>query len=426
MLISFSVENWRSFRDKAEFSMAATKERQFVRRLMTVSRRPKVIRLLPTSAIFGGNAAGKSNLINAIAQARAFIIQRSEIIGDNAIRLAIPFALDKRCASKPSAFAFSILVNVGGKEKVFDYSFSVTREAVVDERLVRSDFNGNECVIFDRNAETGELFSDSSESDRIKFVLRGTRKDRLFLSNAVEQNVRELEPIFHWFRDCLHIVRPESKYIPVNELSGADSLNAFGSLLGQYDTGIKSVRLDSIPSGAIGLEGNLPSGVMFRIDLGQGRICMASNNGGEVACRELRAMHRDADGSDIQFSFADESDGTRRLVDILPMMQTLLNTSGHVFIVDELDRSIHPNLMERMLQDYLTALGEDSRSQLIFTTHDTNLLDQQTLRRDESWIVERAADGSSNLCAISDFRLRKDADIRKGYLIGRFGGVPRV
>lgn len=425
MLISFSVENWRSFRDRAEFSMVATREKHFVQRLMTIRRRPKVIRLLPASAVFGGNAAGKSNLVKAIAQAKAFIVQRSEIIGD-AIRLAVPFALDRRCSSKPSAFSFSILVNVGEKEQVFDYSFSVTKEAVVDERLVRSDFNGNECVIFDRNAERGELFSDSSESDRIMFVLRGTRKDRLFLSNAVEQNVRELEPVFNWFRNSLQIVRPESKYIPLNEFSGTESLKAFGDLLGQYDTGIRSVRLDSISSGAIGLEGNLPSGVMCRIDLGQGQICMASNDGGEVACRELRAMHRDVDGNDIQFSFADESDGTRRLVDILPMMQSLQNSSRRVFVVDELDRSIHPNLMERILQDYLSSIGEESRCQLIFTTHDTNLLDQQTIRRDEAWLVERDTDGASSLCAISDFRLRKDADIRNGYLIGRFGGVPRV
>lgn len=423
MLISFSVENWRSFRDRAEFSMVATKERHFSDRLMTIRRRPKVVRLLPTSAIFGGNASGKSNLVKAMEHARAFIVTRGGFIGEN-VSLYRPFALDKGCASKPSSFSFSILISVDGKERVFDYSFSVSRDAVVDERLVRSDIGGEEHIVFDRNTGKGELFDSSSERDRLDFILKGTRKNGLFLTNAFDQNVAGLSPVIEWFKNRLYIILPETRFIPLHEFEREERLNEFSDLLRQYDTGIQGVRLKEIQAGS--MERSLPPGMAVRLDGANGGICVATNTDGSVSCKELKSMHVDSDGDDVPFSFSEESDGTRRLVDIVPMIQKLRAGNGCVFVVDELDRSIHPNLMERMLQDYLGSIDGGYRGQLIFTTHDSNLLDQRTIRRDEAWVVERDLDGASSICAVSDFRLRKDADIRNGYLIGRFGGVPRV
>jgi AAA15 family ATPase/GTPase len=433
MLLSFSVENWRSFRDRATFSMIASAEKNFKDRTMKVSGRP-IVRLLPTAAIFGGNASGKSNLVSAIASARKFIVGGNPKM-DGQTGFDAPFRLDAESLGKPTRFSFVMLVNIKEKPRVFEYTFGVTQTAVTEEKLIQRDFSGNQKVIFHRELPEGgkEKFEGIlAQNERIQFVFAGTRRDALFLRNAYFQNVAEIEPVVKWFSDSLHVIGPEMKYCDENILKKQDRLKEFADILDKYDTGISGVTLEEAPPAAAGIASFMLEREGFfngprRMDIfGRGEVIFASEKGGSVECKELKTLRSAKDGQPVKFSFSDESDGTRRLVDIIPICQSLAHEPGSVFIVDELDRRLHPNLVESIVRDYLSGIEENSRAQLIFTTHDANLMDQRTLRRDEIWLVERGQDGASELFSLMDFDARKDENIRKAYLIGRFGGIPRV
>jgi uncharacterized protein len=139
-------------------------------------------------------------------------------------------------------------------------------------------------------------------------------------------------------------------------------------------------------------------------------------------------FHPKADGTEVKFEIRQESDGSQRVIDLLPAFLELSSqTAGKVFIIDEVDRSLHTLLTRRLLDAYLASCSTETRTQLLFTTHDVLLMDQQLLRRDEMWVAERDANGASSLLSISEYKdVRYDKDIRKSYLQGRLGGVPRI
>jgi AAA15 family ATPase/GTPase len=134
------------------------------------------------------------------------------------------------------------------------------------------------------------------------------------------------------------------------------------------------------------------------------------------------------DGTEIPFEIRQEADGSRRIIDLLPAFLDLSNPgSKRVTIIDELDRSLHTLLTRHMIESYLSCCTPESRSQLLLTTHDALLMDQQLFRRDEIWVAERDVEGNSTLTPFSEFRdVRYDKDIRKSYLRGRLGGIPHL
>ncbi len=434
MLVSFSVENWRSFRDKLTFSMIASAENNFKDRTLKISKRP-IVRLLPIAAIFGGNASGKSNIVSAVQAARRFILGRRRLDGQTGFDS--PFRLEEDCIKKPTRFSFVILVNITKeKTRVFEYSFGVTQTTVTEEKLIQNNFSGSQELIFQRWIDSSgnvKFEGPLSKNKRNRFVFDGTRRNALFLTSAYSQNVAEIEPVFKWFRESLHIVTPEMNYVDKNILNNQERLEEFSEILDKYDTGISGVTLEDAPPSTAGLAAFMLETEMFsngprRMDLFErrGEVIFASEKSGSIECKELKTLRRTKEGTPVKFSFSDESDGTRRLVDIIPICQSLAHEPGSVFIVDELDRRLHPNLVESIVLDYLSGIDESSRSQLIFTTHDANLMDQRPLRRDEIWLVERGRDGVSELFSLAEFKARKDENIRKSYLVGRFGGIPRV
>jgi AAA15 family ATPase/GTPase len=155
-------------------------------------------------------------------------------------------------------------------------------------------------------------------------------------------------------------------------------------------------------------------------------ISVRKENGAIIA-RRLAPIHQNERGEEIPFNFSDESDGTRRLFDLLPAFLHLEDNLPEVFVIDELDRSLHSLLTRNLLEHFLDMRAESSQSQLVFTTHDTQLMTQDIFRRDELWVTERDQSGASKLVAFSEFKdVRKDKDIRKSYLQGRLGGIPKI
>lgn len=423
MLLRFSVSNWMSFRDETTLDMVATREKQHPNHLTKIS--PPSVNLLPVAAIYGGNASGKSNLVKALHFVEQFVTDPPKPDAPIPVR---PFRLERNADSLPTSFTISFLA----EDSVYEYSFSLNTRKVLREELKRIDTR--EETIFRRQSESEEFFLDpkTQNHDQQMFAFRGTHDNQLFLSNSVSQKLKEFTPVYDWF-DSLRLVFPESTFSNLFGITGEEHPlhDKFVATMSRLDSGIASLRQTNfLPESALPKE--LVEMLLAELEEGQTSDVMTGTSlrkvNGTIVGQRLTPVHRNENGEDIPFSLNEESDGTRRLFDILPAFLLLDESEPYVFIIDELDRSLHPLLTMRLLQSYLEINRKGpSRVQLIFTTHDVNLLTQDLFRRDEIWITERDSAGASKLLAFSEFKdVRKDKDIRKSYLQGRMGGVPRI
>ena len=155
---------------------------------------------------------------------------------------------------------------------------------------------------------------------------------------------------------------------------------------------------------------------------------MITRKDGELIAKRLVAFHPKSDGTEVRFEIHQESEGSQRVIDLLPaFLELSAQTLQKVYVIDEIDRSLHPLLIRQLLEEYLSNCSRETRSQLLLTTHNVMLMDQQLLRRDEMWVTERDGAGVSSLFSFSEYKdVRYDKDIRKSYLQGRMGGIPRI
>jgi len=253
--------------------------------------------------------------------------------------------------------------------------------------------------------------------------------------------------VWDWFARRLNIIHPESMYMHLLARINADAVfsRAMSSGLTRADTGISEVRLEemkleALPVGADQLTGLLEAlrekGGTFVIDVvGADQTILSLTDEGEPTARRLVTVHEREDGpapeqhSSFTLPLQEESDGTQRFMNLLPILSQLRDkNSRSVFVVDELENSMHPKLTEDFISSFLEGLGADDRCQLIFTTHEIQLMRSDLLRRDEIWLADKV-DGQSRLTRVSDFAgigVRKDADLLSFYMSGRLGGVPRI
>jgi len=429
MLISFSVENWLSFRDRATFSMVAGREKQHLERVPHIEKYK--MRLLPIAAIYGGNASGKTNLFKALSFARNLIVKGTQ---PEAMIPVEPFRLDPAFTKKPTLLTFELFVG----DRCYEFGFGVTREQVVEEWLLEI-LKTTEKELYRRKA--GEIaFAPELEKDKfLGFAFQGTRDNQLFLTNAVNQKVDRFKPIYNWFRDSLVMIAPDSRFEPFERFFQEEHplYSHMNLTLSHLDTGISHLGGEKVAFESLALPENLkaklreeiPEGVTVRL-LGEPahERCAITRRNGEIEARKLVTFHTDSGGDDIRFEMKQESDGSQRVIDLIPVfLELAAENSSKIFVIDEIDRSLHTLLTRELLVAYLDACTADTRSQLLFTTHDVLLMDQKLFRRDEMWVTERDSLGCSSLLAFSDYRdMRYDKDIRKSYLQGRLGGVPRI
>ncbi|MCK5132143.1 MAG: ATP-binding protein [Candidatus Sabulitectum sp.] len=428
MLISFSVENWMSFRDRVSFSMIASRERQHGERVSRVNKYP--IRILPVAAIYGGNASGKTCFFKAINFAKDLIVRG--IQPDSLIPVET-FRLDSFTSERPSRFEFELLIN----DTVYEYCFTVTRKKVLEEKLTKIN-STSESVLFNRTVDSMK-FSNSMADDRtLFFVNEGTRENQLFLTNSVSQNVDTFRPIYDWFKKNLVLIAPDSRFEPFEQfLDESNPLYAImNNLLPELDTGIirlagEDVSFESLPfpeSMKVNLQKDLQEGIAVRIVSSMNERYIVQRKNGNLIAKRLVAYHRKSDGTEVRFEIYQESDGSQRLIDLLPAFLDLASQSSErIYLIDELDRSLHSQLTTRLLEVYLANCNQESRMQLVVTTHDLLLMDQQLFRRDEMWVTERDPSGVSSLISFGEYKdVRYDKDIRKSYLQGRMRGVPHL
>ncbi len=438
MLIRFGVQNFRSFEGDALFSMIPGRAQQHADHIL----RPAQVdfELLPMALLYGANASGKSNLVRAMAFARNLIVNGTRPKQTLDVQ---PFRLCKNPDAVPSRFEFEFIA----AGQAYAYGFVLDQHRIQEEwlYLIQREKEVEE-VIFERKTDKEGVikatFSEKRlgdvEEQFLQFVARGTRPNQLLFSELIENNVVALDRVDRWFRHVLTIVFPDSRFAGVE--IGVHADHEFAQALAQFlhglHTGIDEVRLKDVDIDSLGFPSNLLA--ELKLELGQE---LKGNNGESASAyvvleapqKQRYMFRRVADNGiagyslatvrhvsdqEIVFELSEESDGTQRLLDLFPVLHA---SENKVFVIDELERSLHPNLVRQFIQVFLNSAGDN---QLIVTTHESTLLDLSLLRRDEIWFVEKSPKGASILYSLEEFKIRHDLDIRKGYLQGRFGAIP--
>ena len=440
MLVQFSVENFLSFDENQVFSMTATAGDQHPTHLVTEAPQ-KAASLLRLAALYGANGAGKSNLIQAIRFAKNLIVEGTR--GSQAIAVR-PFKLG-RGITRPSKFEFVIWA----RGVLYNYGFRLSASHILEEWLFATPHK-KEVLFFERTTspegkaaiKTGTALTgrNSKQKQFFEFVAQGTRQNQLFLTQAVENNVAELRPLFDWFEHTCLVLSAEatSRDVEGRAHTYPEVIGFLSHFLCAADTGIENVITEEVPfdferfvpempnaqrEDIRSIIARMPKDFMTTVRSADGeRYALKPGNQGEPILIRFDLQHRGKAGN-ISFEIREESDGTQRLIHLLPALHSFHEDAERVVIIDELDSRLHPLVARLVVQ---AALAGGQKSQLIFATHDTNLLDLDLLRRDEIWFVEKDKGGASHIYSLAEFKMRPDLKIEKGYLNGRFGAIPFI
>ncbi|MBM3179916.1 MAG: ATP-binding protein [Chloroflexi bacterium] len=432
MLIRFRVSNFLSFKDEVEFSMIPGRVRkQHPNHIISGGSGRNDVDLLRAGVVYGANASGKSNLVHTLGFTKALITQGVKARKPIPVT---PFKLDKATLNLPSKFEFEIRCG----EKDYLYGFEIDNERVHSEWLHQIK-KTTTVLIFERktddkketSVEFGNLNLETKKDvEFLGYVARGTRLNQLFLSESIDREVTYFEDVYNWF-DQLMVIYPESRFgmdLSVDSKHTSDMvkyLKKFGTGVCGFDLQ-KVVAESEFPKELLkditkDLKPGEKTGVMN--SMGGQRYLITKNKNGELATAKFVLKHRMVDcNGEVPFDTEDESDGTIRLMDLLPIL-TVPDDKPRVFVIDELDRSLHPNLCYQLIDEFLTS---PNQNQLIVTTHEANLLTFDLLRRDEIWFVEKNKQSSSVAYSLEEFTPRYDNDVQKGYLLGRFGAIPFI
>ena len=253
-------------------------------------------------------------------------------------------------------------------------------------------------------------YFNQEEIDFLNFIAKATRSNQLFLTNAVQLNMVKLRPLYDWFESKLTVISPNSEFISIQRLADpGDVLSEHAiklmRILGAGIDHFETVKLADIDSS---LPKKLLSGIKQKMsrpdDVNGSNDIIVRMENDELVFEKLLAIHKNLHGENIRFQLSEESNGTKRLLDLIPALAKLKKGQGTVFVIDELDRSLHTQLPEWLQKYFLDVCHADSRNQLIFTTHDVNILTQDIFRRDELWGIDKNPDGAPILYSFRDFR----------------------
>jgi len=412
MLIEFSVSNFRSFRDKQTFSMVAAprlKKRGNV--FKPDVKGEKLPDLLKVAAIYGPNASGKSNLIKALNIVRE-IVHRKPSSQFNPFPVA-PFRFDPELAGQPSCIELHFIF--AGLR--YQFELGLTEQRIVHERLLMFP-QGKETLLYERqHLSTGDHYTFGEQleggEDLHKLWQKVTGPQILFIAQAVansSEELKQLELPLGWLSSGFLVIDGKElellKRLSQQEVEKSPAFSeGLAAFLQEVDVPIANIRTDKISISSASLELIDPKNIK----------------------RKTLLTHR-TELCEAEFDFEDESEGTKNLVgfwfawDIHTQAKNL-SPSLMALIVDELDTSLHPEIVVSLVEKHINAA---SPAQLIFTTHNTHLMDAKLLRRDQFWLTERDANGATQLRSIHDFAGREGEDLEKRYYEGRYRSLPFI
>lgn len=445
MFIGFSVSNFLSFKTTQTMSMIASKVARHKQHILKGNGK----KVLKTGLIYGANAGGKSNFIKAIDFSRDIILEGLEQVDLNKKY----FRIDTSNYKVPGVFEYRLMTQ-SGKEYSYGIAISYAEKEIISEWLIRIEKNGSETFVFNRDInEDGENITESEikyenreEAIRWQVYLEDfgknisdSLKKKTILSDIAERSgkqvgiFKEILDVYNWFQSII-ILFPTSQYSGLNQMIEKENVRQFFSKMMQYfDTGIMSVESKQGPMDFDKIFEGIPAEYAEKLKIkisnditNESVLCKVNNqiyslkkdDDGNIIT--IKMMQNHGNGQDL-FEYADESDGTKRLFDLIPLFYE--HNGNRVIFIDEIDRSLHTNLTRRFLELFYK-LTERDNSQLIATTHDSNLLDLDLIRQDEIWFVERVKDQSSRMYSLNRYKERYDKRVDKEYLLGRYEAVP--
>lgn len=449
MLIRFNIKNFLSFSEREdgkteEFSMLAGKVRNKREHIYLNDK----IKLLKFAAVYGANAAGKSNLVKALEFMRQIVI------------FGLPEGhTDKYCKvtnenkDKESYFELELILN----DKYYAYGFEVilNKGKFTSEWLIELTPDNREKIIFSRDlwkgtyefgaqvkvkglAEKLDVYAEDIQEDSSVLLLSIMNQNKKSLYQQFEQ-AAIFQNVYMWMRDCLDINYPDKPISDYSYMAETENVEEICRIIAAFGTGITDFQMVEVPVEKV--LGHLPKRVQEDLlvniekkvtDMKNGDeadhlgIIMRSshdffilsiNKNENISCKTIKFSHGK---KGILFDLAEESDGTVRVLDLL---EVLLSEEGKTYVIDELDRCLHPSLTYKFVDTFLE-LAAQKDIQLIVTTHESRLLDFDLLRRDEIWFVNKRESGESDIYSLEEYNARFDQKIDKAYLEGRYGGVP--
>jgi hypothetical protein len=428
MLIEFSVTNFHSFREKQTLSMVAdsSKDLETTHTFQPTSNgTAKLPRLLHSVGIYGANAAGKSNLLHAMKVMQKIVLSsaKESQVGEP-IQGILPHAL---LEDKPTEF--EILFIVEGVR--YQYGFAATRYLITEEWLFAFPTGRSQqwlSRVYDVDSKQYSwLINTTQVKGKRELWKETTRDNALFLSTAAQLNSTQFRALLEWFRQNLKVgttdnISPNKTVELCERPEGKLKVLEF---LNTADISVNDIELIERPPLSLDiLPDELPLEVKQKI-LRDLRELTDKTTGKLKVMPKVNFFHKTAEGKSFRLPLQLESDGTRRLFGNAGAWLEILN-QGRVIGIDELESSLHP-----LITRFLVSLFHDpelnpKHAQLVFTTHDTNILDEEQLRRDQIWFVEKDRHQGTRLYPLSDFKPRKQESLQKGYLQGRYGALPYI
>ena len=430
MILRITVENLLSFKEETQISFVAGKSDKHSEQVCRAEKRDD-ISVLKAGIIYGANASGKSNIIKAVDILQKIALEgvpKNEVepfklatLGNKPSKVEMEFKVGKKY------YAYGVEFSVKGIAEEWLFEINSRSDMEVFTRKVSAD--GNEFTF-------GSFTASEEEKQLVKFISMSTPKNDSFLSEYIKRNGKGLNAItevYRWMKENLKIIFPKTRFEGLSIRVEKDKQFAIAtkSLLNYFNTGIVDIRRVRVTKENLELPKELVTDILAEVEHGKGIVVASPSNSafyffesekdGTMSIYKQNTIHKGEDNREIAFEMNEESDGSIRIMDFIPMLIDLrLNET--VYLIDEIDRSMHPMLSQKILEYYFSHLTADKDTQLIFSTHESNLLNLDLIRADEVWFVEKDAVGASHFTSLAEYKPRED--VRKGYLQGRYGAIP--
>jgi AAA15 family ATPase/GTPase len=374
-------------------------------------------KLLRSAVVYGANAAGKSNLLRAIKFMKDFVV--TSAAATTGQYQYTPFKLSKTFRTRPSEFQIAFIQ----KGLRYEYCFAMGPKRIEREWLVEYSHAGARVrgrTMFDRTWDAKKekyhwKFSDYLKGQRSVWS-ESTRPDALFLSTAVQLNSSQLLPVFEWFKDKLMVITGDVRLndsLTLRLLEQPNGKERLMPFLQEADLGITDLTIEreAIPTGGI--------------ILNKGGLMLDAPTGGAQPNIVTVTLSHSSDNpkESVGLNFEEESSGTQILFKTAGAWLNVF-AKGEVLLFDEIDTNIHPKLLKFLVKKFHSSKDNLHNAQLVCSTHNTFLADQEIFRRDQIWFVEKDRTGSSRLYPLSDFNVRNDEIVDRWYLRGRYGALP--
>lgn len=419
MFVNFTVNNYRSFKLERTFSMEASSIKEHKYSVINEGK----YSLLPIAVFYGANSGGKSNLIMAIATMKNMVM-RSVRLNEGDMLPYDPFALDETSGSRPTMFEIQFIQN----EVLYRYGFEYNRMEIVSEWLYEKRFGEKEYELFVRSKDLIDVSRKRFPEGVGKEDL--TNSNRLFLSLVAQLKGEKANSIMGWFRDCNVLSGIEtggyeafSLRMFLEHLNGADEAQEFFKTL-QLGFTRFTVKKTDIPKEAWE---SAPDAIKSQLE----KDLVTGSFVEPITTHNVYDEKGTVVGERNFHKNLMESEGTKKVIEMSgPIFDTL--NEGKTLIVDELDAKLHPLLTRNIVLLFMDPERNPKGAQLIFATHDTNLLDLEILRRDQIWFAEKDKVESTDIYSLVEFKdedgkkVRNDRDIKKDYIRGRYGAIPFI